>query len=155
MPKRDHLRETAGKSPIAQFAAMVIGAAFLLLGVGGFIPGITSDFDQLSWAGHHSGAQLLGVFAVSVLHNLIHLAFGFAGVVLARSGGAAIAYLFWGGVTYAALWLYGLAVDHHGPLNFVPVDSAGNWLHLVLAVLMIASGLILGRFAMQSDRPTA
>jgi hypothetical protein len=147
MPRRSRgrLADAEGAAPIAQIAAMVIGAVFLLLGVAGFIPGITSDFDKLSWACQHRGAQLLGVFSVTVLHNLVHAAFGVAGVVLARSGFAAQAYLFWGGLGYCALWLYGLAIDHHGPLNFAPVDSADNWLHLGLAVLMTASGLLLGR----------
>ena len=49
---------------------------FLLIGVAGFIPGITSNYDQLQFAGHQSGALLLGVFQVSVLHNIVHLLFG-------------------------------------------------------------------------------
>lgn len=144
-PDHDRLAETGGTAPLVQIAAMVIGAVFLLVGVAGFIPGITTDFDRLSWAGHHSGALLLGIFAVSVLHNLVHTAFGVLGVVLARAAGTARAYLIWGGVVYAVLWIYGLAVDHHGPLNFVPVNTADNWLHLGLAVVMLTCGLTLGR----------
>ena len=41
--------------------------------------------DALRFAGHGSGAYLFGVFQVSVLHNLVHLAFGVAGLVLART----------------------------------------------------------------------
>lgn len=148
---RDRLAEAGGTAPLVQIAAMVIGAVFLLFGVAGFIPGITSDFDELSWAGHRSGALLLGVFAVSVLHNLVHLAFGIAGLVFARASATATAYLLWGGAVYAALWLYGLAVDHRAPLNFVPVNTADNWLHLGLAVAMIASGVALGHLANHAE----
>ena len=49
---------------------------FLLVGILGFIPGITTGYDDLSFAGHHSEAELLGIFQVSVLHNLVHVAFG-------------------------------------------------------------------------------
>lgn len=149
---RDRLAAAGGTAPVVQIAAMVIGAVFLLFGIAGFIPGITSHFDELTWAGHHSGALLLGVFAVSVVHNVVHLVFGVAGVVLARSAAAAKAYLLWGGAGYAVLWLYGLVIDHHGPLNFVPVNTADNWLHLGLAVTMITSGVTLGRLAIQPDQ---
>lgn len=49
-----------------------MGAVFLLVGVLGFIPGITSDFDQISFASHDSGAKLLGIFQISILHNVVH-----------------------------------------------------------------------------------
>ena len=64
--------------------ALAVGAVFLPVGVLGFVPGITTNYDQLTFAGHHSVAALLGIFNVSVLHNLVHLAFGVAGIALAR-----------------------------------------------------------------------
>ena len=45
------------KAPV-QKAALAVGAVFLLVGVLGFIPGITSHYDELAFAGHHSGAML-------------------------------------------------------------------------------------------------
>jgi hypothetical protein len=130
-----------------QTVAAVVGAVFLLVGVLGFIPGITSSYDQMGFAGHGSGAMLLGLFRVSVLHNLVHLAFGVVGVALARTVPGARDYLVWGGVVYAVLWLYGLLIPHDGPANFVPVNTADNWLHLVLAIGMIGLGVLLGRRA--------
>ncbi|GAB3586795.1 hypothetical protein GCM10027445_66020 [Amycolatopsis endophytica] len=123
-----------------QAAAAVVAAVFLLVGVLGFIPGITSHYEHLSFAGHHSGALLLGVFEVSVLHNIVHLLFGVAGLLLARSPGAARGYLVLGGFVYLLLWIYGLAIDQNSGANFVPVNSADNWLHLGLGVGMIALG---------------
>ncbi|MGE2714299.1 DUF4383 domain-containing protein [Mycolicibacterium litorale] len=126
-------------------AALGVGAVFLLVGLLGFIPGVTSDYDQLTFAGHHSGAALFGVFEVSVLHNIVHLLFGFAGIVLARADRTARAYLLGGGAVYAVLFVYGLVIDHDSGANFIPVNTADNWLHLALAVAMIALGLLLGR----------
>jgi hypothetical protein len=37
-----------------QKAALAVGAVFLLDGVLGFVPGITSQYDQLSFAGHEN-----------------------------------------------------------------------------------------------------
>jgi hypothetical protein len=128
-----------------QVAAMVTSVVFLLVGFLGFIPGVTTDYDQLGFAGHGSTALLLGLFMVSVLHNLVHLAFGVVGLGMARTTTGARNYLVGGGIVYAVLWLYGLLIDHGSSANFVPVNNADNWLHLVLAIAMIGLGVLLGR----------
>jgi len=128
-----------------QKAAVLVAATFLLVGVLGFVPGVTTDFDSMEFAGHESGAQLLGIFGVSVLHNLVHVLFGVAGLALARSWEGARAFLLGGGVIYLILVVYGLLVDRHDEANFVPLDEADNWLHLVLGIGMVGLGLALGR----------
>lgn len=135
---------TTARAPI-QLAALVVGAIFLLVGVLGFIPGVTTDYDALQWAGHESHAQLFGIFTVSVLHNLVHLVFGVLGVIAAAGAATARIFLLGGGVVYLALWVYGLLVDQHSDANFVPLDDADNWLHLGLGLGMVALGLILSR----------
>jgi Domain of unknown function (DUF4383) len=127
-----------------QGAALLVAGGFLVVGLLGFIPGVTTDYGQLDWAGHHSGAKLFGVFAVSGLHNVVHLAFGVVGLVLTRSYAAARAYLIGGGLAYLALWVYGLVVDHDSRANFVPVNGADNWLHFGLGAVMVLLGLTLG-----------
>jgi hypothetical protein len=128
-----------------QLTATVVAGVFLLVGVLGFIPGITTDYDQLSFAGHDSMAMLLGVFMVSVLHNIVHLLFGVAGLAAARTPRGAKLFLVVGGVVYLVLWLYGLLIDHGSDANFVPVNTADNWLHLGLGIGMIALGLLTSR----------
>ncbi|MCW4354097.1 DUF4383 domain-containing protein [Hoyosella sp. YIM 151337] len=126
-----------------QAGALIIGAVFLLVGVLGFIPGVTANFDAITFAGHESGAMLLGVFQVSVLHNLVHLLFGVAGVVMARAITPAKLFLIGGGAVYLLLWIYGLLIDHTSDANFIPVNDADNWLHLGLGLGMIALGFLL------------
>jgi hypothetical protein len=128
-----------------QWAALAVGAVFLLVGILGFIPGITTGFDGMTFAGHESEAKLLGLFQVSVLHNIVHLLFGVAGLALSRTAAAARWFLIGGGVIYLVLWLYGLVIDKESGANFVPLNSADDWLHFVLGVGMIALGFILGR----------
>jgi hypothetical protein len=135
---------TTPKYMAVQGAAFFVGVAFLVVGIFGFIPGVTSQYDLLDWAGHHSGAKLFGVFAVSVLHNLVHLAFGGLGLLCTRTYAAARAYLLLGGLAYLGLWAYGLLIDHGSSANFVPVNSADNWLHLGLGAGMVLLGLTLG-----------
>jgi hypothetical protein len=129
-----------------QKAATAVGAVFLLVGILGFIPGITSQYDTMGFAGHGSMAMLLGVFQVSILHNIVHLLFGVAGLAAARSAGGARNYLIVGGVIYLVLWIYGLlAGNSDSAANFVPVNTADNWLHFVLGIGMIALGVLLTR----------
>ena len=82
---------------------------------------------------------------MSVLHNIVHLLFGVAGLTLSRTVSGARAYLIGGGAIYLVLWLYGLVIDHDSGANFVPLNSADNWLHLFLGVGMIALGVALTR----------
>ncbi|MEV6632590.1 DUF4383 domain-containing protein [Actinoplanes sp. NPDC051470] len=137
---------TSARRPV-QTAALVVAIVFLLVGVLGFIPGITSDYSSMSFAGHHSDAKLLGVFQVSVLHNIVHLLFGLAGLALARTVSGARAYLIGGGAIYLVLWLYGLVVGQDSSANFVPLNPADDWLHLFLGLGMIALGLLTTRRA--------
>jgi hypothetical protein len=132
------------RTPV-QKAAMAVGVVFLLVGIAGFIPGLTTNYDTLDFAGHHSDALLLGVFNVSILHNIVHLAFGVAGLALARTFTGARGFLIGGGIVYFVLWLYGLVIDMGADANFVPVNDADNWLHLVLAIGMVALGVALSR----------
>ncbi|WP_328528556.1 DUF4383 domain-containing protein [Nocardioides sp. NBC_00368] len=128
-----------------QTAATVVGGTFLLVGVLGFIPGVTTDYDSMTFAGHESEAQLLGIFQVSILHNIVHLLFGVAGLLLARTWNGARGFLIGGGAVYLVLWIYGLAIDHQSAANFVPINDADNWLHLILGAGMVVLGLALGR----------
>jgi hypothetical protein len=129
----------------ARTAAIVVAAVFLLVGILGFIPGATTDYDGMTFAGHESTAMLLGVFHVSILHNIVHLLFGIVGFAMARTVPGATAFLIGGGAVYLVLWLYGVVIDHNSAANFVPVNGADNWLHLVLGVGMAALGIALRR----------
>lgn len=136
-----------------QLAAAVVGAVFLLVGILGFIPGVTTHYDEMTAATHHSGAMLLGLFNVSILHNIVHLAFGVAGLLMARTFRTARTFLIGGGIIYLVLWIYGLIVqqtDHASPANFIPINTADNWLHFVLGVGMILLGILLGRTAVRA-----
>jgi predicted Na+-dependent transporter len=123
-------------------AAYVVSAVFLLVGVLGFIPGVTTQYDQMEFWSESSAAMLLGIFMVSVLHNLVHLAFGIVGFAMAGRPGGAKAYLIGGGLVYLALWIYGLVIDLDSQANFVPLNEADNWLHLGLAIGMVLLGLL-------------
>ena len=129
------------RTPV-QNVARLVGVILLLVGVAGFIPGITTDlYDGLEFAGDDGTAELLGLFQVSVLHNIVHLLFGIAGLALAATASGARTYLIGGGAIYLVLFLLGIV----GGGDWIPANDADNWLHLVLGVGMIGAGFVLTR----------
>lgn len=150
-PSSRPARRSLTATPV-QTAALVVGAVFLLVGILGFIPGVTSDLGHLTGAGHSSGAMLFGLFQVSVLHNLVHVLFGIAGITAARVPSAAGIYLLLGGLIYLGLWVFGLLIDKGGAINFIPLNSADDWLHFTLGVGMIGLGILLTRGRRTDER---
>jgi hypothetical protein len=124
-----------------QTATAFAGVTFLVVGVLGFVPGITTHYGEMSFAGHDSGAKLLNLFQVSILLNIVHLLFGVVGLVLARTAERARNFLTGGGVAYLALWVLGVV----GAGAWVPVNTADNWLHFALGIGMLGLGFIAGR----------
>jgi hypothetical protein len=135
---REPIRERAPLSELARLIAI----GFLIVGIAGFIPGITTHYREMEFAGDGSGAMLLGVFQVSVLHNLVHVAYGVAGLVLARTPGGTRAYLVGGGLVYLLVALYGAVVPADSGWNFIPVDRDDNLLHLGLGLGMFGLGIL-------------
>ena len=140
------------RSP-AQSVAMLVGLAFLVVGILGFIPGITTNYDDLKFAGHNSDAQLLGIFDTSILHNIVHLLYGLAGIALARTMEGARTYLIGGGLVYLVLFVYGAIWHGETGGNWIPVNWADNILHLALGAGMVVLGFALSRGEVRRTAP--
>jgi hypothetical protein len=125
----------------AQSLTLVLGFAFLALAIIGFVPGLTIHYGEMSFAGDDSGSELLGVFGVSILRNLVYLLFGVAGLSLSRSWDGSRTYLLGGGSAFLLLWLLGLAER----ADWLPANAADDWLHLVLGVIMVGGGVLTTR----------
>ena len=122
----------------AQSLAALVGAGFLLLGLLGFVPGITTDHHDLHFAGSGSDAQLFGLFGVSILHNLVHLLIGAAGIACSATPTSAVRFLYGVGLASLALWTLGVC----GGAGWLPANSDDNWLHLVLGTGAIWFGYL-------------
>jgi Domain of unknown function (DUF4383) len=130
-----------------QTLTLVFGVGFLAVGILGFVPGITTHYGDLGFAGSDSGSKLLGLFQVSILHNIVHLLFGVAGLLAARSFDSSRIYMLGGGVIFLALFVLGL----FGGADWIPANDADDWLHLGLGVVMVSIGYLFGREGLTVD----
>ena len=134
-----------GDRTLAQTLALLFGVVFLLVGILGFIPGITTNYDDLGFAGPDSEAKLLGLFQISILHNIVHALFG-VGILMARTHESARTYLLGSGVIYAVLVIYGVFVGNNSDANFVPMNNVDDFaLHLPLAVILLGAYFLTAR----------
>jgi hypothetical protein len=110
--------------------ALILGAIFTLVGILGFVPGITDD-----------SGMLLGLFHVDTVHNLVHLVTGLLGLWLgssSASGSKSWLQIF--GVVYALVAILGFVYGDGKILGFLVNNTNDTWLHLVLAAVLLALG---------------
>ena len=134
----DHLE----RAPV-RWAATVVGMFFLAIGFAGFFPGLTQNFNSIEM-GYGSEAMVLGIFQVSVLHNVIHLLLGALGIAQSRFSSSARRYLRIVGGLAAVLWLFGLLVDQGSMSNFMPLNAVDTWAYLVIAIVLIGLSFLPG-----------
>jgi hypothetical protein len=128
----------------ARGLTLAMAVVFLTIGVIGlFITGFDGFF-------HHTGEHLLW-FEVNPAHDVVHLAFGAIGVALARRTRGPEIFGWILGLGYLGAWIYGLvAIDE--TWDFLSINGADNWLHLVLALTGFAI-VVTARIERSSDRP--
>jgi hypothetical protein len=124
------------RSP-AQVFALVIGATLAIVGIAGF-------FYSASF-GSGDGTEreaVLGILDVNGWHNLIHIASGGVGLLVAGSYGGSRVYALGFGAVYLVVALLGfLAGDGDELFNLVPVNTEDNFLHLLIGLAGVGSGL--------------
>lgn len=113
----------------------LIGGAFLLLGLGGFLVTTGLGFFE------SPGGQILGLLEVNPAHNLLHLLVGgglagaaASGVTASRTVNAV------GGAVLLLSGLVGLFLVG-SPANVLAVNAVGNAVHFAAAVVLLAAGL--------------
>jgi len=113
----------------AKTAGIVIGAVFVAVGILGFIP--------------NPLVSSTGLFAVNTAHNLIHVLSGAAILACALTGVATSLSLQIFGAVYALVAILGFISRDSLLLGFIRVNHADHWLHVLLAVVILAAGFML------------
>lgn len=125
-----------------QTFARIFGVVFLLVGIAGFIPGLTQSHDHPDLAVEAGSGMLLGLFPVNVLHNLVHIAFGVWGIAAARRIDQSRLYARVVAVSYALLTLLGIIPATNTTFGLVPIYGHIIWLHALLAAVAAYFGFV-------------
>jgi DMSO/TMAO reductase YedYZ heme-binding membrane subunit len=121
-----------------QRVAQVFGVVFILVAILGFVAsGSSMEADPTT------APKLLGLFAVNLLHNVVHLLFGVWGLMAARSFSGAKTFGMLGGAAFLLL----AALGNYSPDMFGLLPLGGNdvLLHAALGVVLTVTGLLAKR----------
>lgn len=121
---------------MVQTLAWVFGGVLTLVGVLGFVPGITTD------------GMLLGIFMVDGMHSIIHIVSGLAALAAAYGMYSTRLYFQVFGAIYGVVAVLGFVMG--GALLF-ETNMADNILHVVIA----AAALYIGFGMKESSAPSA
>lgn len=133
-------REVGGSTgrSVNQTVALAFGAIYTLVGIAGFF--VSETFAE------QSDNELLGLFQVNNLHNIVHLLIGVALIAASKrldtARGANLAI----GVTYLALGVLGPLITD-SDLNVVALNGADHVLHLASGALLTAVALLADKKA--------
>lgn len=117
-----------------QRVAQIFGIVFILVAIIGFTATGMGNME----ADPAAAPQMVGMFPVNVLHNVVHLLLGIWGLVASRTFGGARSYARIAGVLYLLLAAVGYFVPNG--FGFVPLGGNDIWLHAVLGLVLAAVG---------------
>jgi len=81
------------------------------------------------------------IFEVNGWHNVVHILSGLAGLALWRRADTARAFALGFGSIYLVVTIWGF-ITGDNVLWLIPVDTADNFLHLVISLTGLAAGIV-------------
>ncbi len=108
----------------ARMFALVFGVVYLLVGLLGFTASATM-----------ADANLLGLFPVNLMHNIVHIAIGVWGLLSYRSLTGAVTYARGLAIVYALLTILGIIPATNRLFGLAPLYGNDIWLHALTAAI--------------------
>jgi hypothetical protein len=134
---------------ITRCFALIVGTAFILAGIAGFIPFFTppphADAPHLNLDSNYG--LLLGLFPVNALHSVFHFSVGVYGVYAFRNYRMSRIFSRFLGVILGIFTVMGLIPQLHTTFGYLPLYGHDVWLHGLEAAI----GLYLGFFANREE----
>ena len=123
--------------------ALIFGIVYVLVGILGFVPGLTShhaDMPAITIDSFYG--KILGLFPVNALHNIVHLAIGTWGILASRSVSGARFFGKGLAVFYGLLAILGLLPVTNTLFGLVPIYGHDVWLHALSALVAAYFGFV-------------
>lgn len=123
-----------------------IGAIYILVGIIAFVPALYTSVPAGSPHIDVTGSYglLLGLFPVNVLHDLVHILVGIAGIAAAARLGTARAYCQILFLVYGALTIAGFLPELNTLWGHLPLFGDDTWLHAASALVAGYFGFVAG-----------
>ncbi|MEZ0368653.1 MAG: DUF4383 domain-containing protein [Candidatus Sericytochromatia bacterium] len=121
---------------LIQNFALGFGIVFLVVGIAGFIPGLSQPehtTPPLVMEAFHG--RLLGLFPINLLHNVVHLLIGVWGILGARNIAGAIGFSRGLAIFYGLLAIMGLIPGLQTLFGLIPIHGHDVWLHAGSALI--------------------
>ncbi len=122
---------------MVQTAARIFGIIYLIVGIIGFIPGISppvgAGAPPLILSGFYD--NVIGLFTTNWLHDAVHILVGIGGIAAAASFAKSRTYWQSIAVIFAILFILGIIPATNTVFGLVPLFGADVWLHLLTVIV--------------------
>lgn len=129
---------------LTRYFALGIGITYLLVGLLGFIPGthpMTADMPDIAVDALYG--KLLGLFPVNILHNIVHLLVGAAGLASYRSFAGARNFARGLAIFYAILAVGAFIPGLNTMFGLIPIYGIADFLlHAATAAVAAYFGFV-------------
>lgn len=126
----------------ARYFALIAGIIYLLVGIMGFVPGLLHPVDHPGMMMNSFEGNLLGIFPVNLLHNLVHLVVGALGVASYRSFNGSRTFARGLAIFYGLLAIMGLIPGLNTTFGLIPIFGNDVWLHALTALVSAYFGFV-------------
>ena len=130
-----------------QYFALAIGIFFLLIGIMGFIPGLVKDpmltAEEVGLGFSNGYGDLLGLFPVNVLHNVVHVVVGLLGIFASFSLDSSRLYSGGFAIAYGLIAVAGLIPGFNTTLGLMPIFGNNVWLNALTAAIAAYFGFFV------------
>lgn len=118
-----------------RYFALAAGIVYVLVGVMGLLNLGETQYTGAPLAFTTGQGNLLGLFPVNLLHDIVHLAIGLWGIASYRSFSGSRAFARGLAVLYALLAILGLLPFSNTTFGLIPIFGNDVWLHALTAAV--------------------
>ncbi|MCU0568868.1 MAG: DUF4383 domain-containing protein [Oculatellaceae cyanobacterium Prado106] len=130
--------------------ALVTGLIFLIVGIAGFMPSLTSFpmaapttfTDAPNLVSDYGYGHVFGLFPTNFLHNAVHIVVGLLGLAAATSYGGSLYFNRAFAISYAPIAIMGLIPGLNTFFGLMPLYGNNVWFNALMGILAAYFGFV-------------